>query len=180
MPPKYKNILTAISTLILIACCYFGVFHSHRYFRFNLPVVVVIVGVLCLVAIDHLSFGSEGRWQRFRTFMVILIVGGPIAIFTIILHKAYVSQQLADHGTETYGVVRLLYSKKTPTRRSYYTSYHAKFEYSVNGKNWVQNVNNDDHSLSVGDTIRLKCSAEDPEVFDILNKKERFNLIFEH
>ena len=169
MTSKYKNIFTAISTLILIACCYFGVFHSHRYFRFNLALVIVIVGVLCLIALDHLSFGSEGKWQRFRTFMVILLIGGPIAIFTIVMHEAYVSQQLTDHGTETYGVVRLLYSKKIPNRRSYYTSYHAKFEYSVNGKIWVQKVNNDDHSLSFGDTIRLRCSTEDPEVFEVLN-----------
>jgi hypothetical protein len=78
------------------------------------------------------------------------------------------SQQLADYGTETYGVVRLLYSETVKR----HTSYSAKFEYAVNGKNWVQNVNNDDHSLSVGDTIRLRCSAEDPEVFELLNKKE--------
>lgn len=116
---------------------------------------------------DYLAFGDKGSWNKFRTFIVVLFVGGPTAFAVISLHESYLSQQLSDHGTNTFGIVRLLYDE----RFKGHTSHYANFEYSVNGKTWVQNVRNNDHTLFVGDTLKLRCSTEDPEVFELVNKK---------
>jgi len=46
----------------------------------------------------------------------------------------------------------------------------ADFIYRVNGRQWEQKIMNTDNSLVVGDTIKILCSKNDPEIFEQLSQ----------
>ena len=157
-----KSILKAACIITLLICCYLGVYHSHRHFQFDIILTLVLLGMLCLAALNSLYFNTNGKWAKVRILTFFVLVGGPMTTIVIVLHENYKAQQLADYGTDTYGIVTNLYRKKAKSRVSYY----ADFEYNLNSKRWIQQTRNDDHRIKMGDTLKLRCSTVDPEVFE--------------
>lgn len=153
------------SSIVTIACCYFGVFHSHRYYGFDLKIWVILIGGLALYVPYYIGLENNSKWDNFRTLLYYLFIGIPLLYSVVILHSYYVEKQLSDHGVTTSGVVTELYVKVSKNSRTPY----AIFTYELNGKVWTQEVKNKDYSLSVDDTLQLLCSEEDPEIFEVIN-----------
>ncbi|WP_316788838.1 hypothetical protein [Pedobacter frigoris] len=152
------------SIIVIIACSYFGIFHSHRYFGFDLNLWVVLAGGLALYVPYYIWLENNSKWDKLRTLLYYLFIGGPIIYPVIILHRYYVEKQLSDHGVTTSGIVTELYIKRGKSSRTPY----AIFTYELNGKVWTQEVINKDYSLLSGDTLQLLCSEEDPEIFEVI------------
>lgn|GEM_PF-2268171 len=146
--------------LVILICVYFGIFHSHRYYGFDLVLWLAIIGTGSIGILDFMWF-NQGRWHKLRLFLFMLFIVGPTAALVIFLHNVYVDKQLIGHEITTKGIITKLYVKRG---RNSVTPY-AVFSYQVNGKTWTQDMKNTEDPLVVGDSVQLVCSELDPEVF---------------
>lgn len=150
--------------LVILICVYVGIFHSHRYYGFDIVLWLTITGLVSIIVLDLIWF-DDGKWHKLRSFLFILLVGGPATATVIFLHSVYVDKQLIGHEITANGVVTELYTRKNKNSKTLY----AVFSYQVNGKTWTQDMINNDYALDIGDTVRLVCSKLDPEIFIRLN-----------
>ncbi len=157
---RTKIIWSLIIAIIILICSYIGIFHSHRYFGFDIVLTIVMVGLFSILGLDFVWF-DHGKWHKLKSLLSVVIVGGPIVGLVIYLHSVYVDNQLIGHGIAAKGVVTEVYIKSGRRNRTPY----AVFQYAVNGKTFTQNMINNKNPLMVGDTLELTCSQLDPEVF---------------
>lgn len=146
--------------LVILICVYVGIFHSHRYYGFDIVLWLVMIGIVSIVVLDSIWF-DDGKWPKLRMFLFMLFVVGPTGALVIFLHSVYINKQLIGHEVTVKGVVTKLYVK---TGKNSQTPY-AVFSYQVNGKTWTQDMENTGYPLEIGDSVRLVCSKLDPEVF---------------
>ncbi len=160
---KRKTIWSYIIVLFLLICCYVGIYHSHRYFGFNWVMWLSISSILALLYLGDLWLGDGGRWDKLKSFLFFLFVGGPIGVFVFLMHQSFMKRQLAEYGVPVHGVVTKLYTQRNRNSRTPY----AIFTYKVNNKTWKQEVINRNDFLQVGDTLKLWCAKTDPEIFKV-------------
>ena len=144
----------------MLICIYIGIFHSHRYYGFDVVFWIFIISFASICTLDGIWL-DHGKWHKLKTLLVIFVGGGSIAALVVFLHSAYVKEQLTGHEVITKGVVTKVYVKRGKKSRIPY----ALFSYQVNGKSWTQTTKNTDYRLQVGDSLKLMCSKLDPEVF---------------
>lgn len=157
---RVKMIWSLLIMFVILICAYIGIFHSHRYYGFDMVLWLVIIGVLSIIVLDFIWF-DHGKWQKLMSFLFVLIVGGPAAALVIFLHNFYINKQLLGHELAASGVVKELYVKKSKNSRTLY----AVFSYHANGRTWTQNMINEDNPVKIGDTVKLLCSELDPDIF---------------
>lgn len=162
---KSKKIWSWILVLVILICSYLGIFHSHQYYGFDIVLWIAIIGVLAVSGLHLIWFGDR-TWQKLRSFLFVLLVGGPISILVIIFHNVYINKQLTGHELYVHAVVTDVYVKHNKHSQTAY----AVFTYQAKGRTWTQNMVNTDNSLVIGDTLKLVCSELDPEI--ILLKKD--------
>lgn len=104
-----------------------------------------------------------GRWYKLKSVLIILFVGGPVAVFVFKMHESFMEKQLANYGVPAQGIVTKLYRQ---SNRNSQTPY-AIFNYTLNNKVWTQEVININSAIQVGDTLKLRCAKTDPEIFKI-------------
>lgn len=158
---KRKRKWFYIIILFLLICCYVGVYHSHRYFGFNWIAWLSISAMLALAYLGYLWLGNGGRWDKLKSFLFLLFVGGSIGVFVFIMHKSFVEKQLTNYGVPVQGVVIKLYMQRIKNSSTPY----AIFTYKLNNKTWTQEIINRDPFVEIGDTLSLLCSGNDPEIF---------------
>ncbi|KQM72602.1 hypothetical protein ASE74_22905 [Pedobacter sp. Leaf216] len=122
-----------------------------------------ISAMLALFYLGDLWLGDRGRWDKLKSFLFLLFVGGPIGFFVIKMHKAFTEKQLANHGVHAQGIVTDLYLRRSKRSKTPY----AVFTYKLNNKIWTQEVINRNSDLQIGDTLMLLCAKTDPEIFKI-------------
>ena len=61
------------------------------------------------------------------------------------------------------GIVTKLYIQRNRNSQTPY----AIFNYILNNKVWTQEVINTNAAIQVGDTLKLRCAKNDPEIFKI-------------
>lgn len=154
---------TYITIMFLLICCYIGIYHSHRYFVFNSVILLGISVILALFYLSNLWLDDSKRWYKFKSFLFVLCVGGPVAIFVFKMHESFMEKQLAKYGVPAEGIVTKLYIQRNRNSQTPY----AIFTYKLNNKIWMQEVINTNSSLQVGDTLMLLCAKTDPEIFKI-------------
>ena len=157
---KLKIIISWVMLLLILICAYIGVFHSHRYYSFDLVLWIVIIPAMSIAMLDFIWF-QHGKWHKFKLLLFLVFVGGPAVALVVFLHNVYVDSLLHGHEMKTNGVVKDLYQRKYKNSRTPY----AVFSYQAKGRVWTHDMINKDNSLKVGDTIKLVCSDLDPEVF---------------
>jgi hypothetical protein len=119
--------------------------------------------MFALLYLGDLWLGNNGRWDKLKSFLFLLFVGGPISISVFLMHESFVEKQLAEYGMHIQGVVSKLYIQRNKNSQTPY----AIFTYKVNNKTWTQEVINSSLSLEIGDTLKLVCAKTDPEIFKI-------------
>lgn len=166
---KSNALFTYIAAAVICICCYVGVFHTHHYYTFDLINWLSITIALCIVIIQMTSFKHHDKWwSRLRAFLMVLFIGGPIIYFIHVFHEKYCKQQLENYGVEVSAKVTRLFTVKHGRGSSYYNRGYAEFEYLVDGKTWKQKTENKDYNLKANDLIQIKCSSEEPEIFEVL------------
>ena len=165
-------IWTYLAAAVICLCCYVGVFQTHHYYTFDLMNWLYITIALCIVIIQATSFEHHDRWMsKLRAFIMILVIGGPIIYCIRVLREEYHKQQLQNYGITVSAKVVKLYTVKHGRRNSYYNRSYAEFEYQVEGKTWKQKLENKDYNLNVNDQIEIKCSSQEPEIFEVVGLK---------
>lgn len=159
-PLRKKKIWSCVMIAIILICCYFGIFHSHRYFKTDMIMLAGLVGALSVAALDFIWFNHDNR-HRLNTLFFLLLVGGSILLAVIYFHKKYVDSVLQGHEVPVKGVVTKLFVKRGRGGGTLY----AVFNYTLKGKQWTQKTINSYPLLVVGDTVNLWCSDLDPTVF---------------
>lgn len=154
---------TYIAIMFLIVCCYIGIYHSHRYFGFNWLLWLTIAAGLALFYLSDLWLDDSKRWYKFKSFLFILCIGSPLGIFVILMHESFIEKQLASHGVPVKEIVTKLYMQRNKNSQTPY----AIFNYSLNNKVWTQEVINTNSVIQVGDTLKLWCAKNDPEIFKV-------------
>jgi len=160
LPLRQKKIWTGIMATIILVCSCFGIFYSHRYFRFDLEMFVLLVGAGAVMCLDLIWFAQWGR-NKFVSVMFGVLIGAPILAGVIYLHRIYIDSVYKGHEVQAKGIVTKLFVRRG---RGGGTPY-AIFTYAFKGKQWTQKTINSYPKLVVGDTVKLWCSAIDPTVF---------------
>jgi uncharacterized protein YneF (UPF0154 family) len=152
----------ALPASLLLFCIYIGIFHSHRYFGFDSNFWLFATGVICIYSLQSLLLKDYGRWHKLITFLGFVLIGLPLSIFVIMMHNKYVERQLAQHPIATSGIVTELFARTGKRSRTNY----AVFSYQADQKTWKQIVRNDAPQLLIGDTVKIICAENDPEIFE--------------
>ncbi|RBQ08865.1 hypothetical protein DRW42_09195 [Pedobacter miscanthi] len=124
---------------------------------------LTIAAGLALFYLSDLWLDDSKRWYKFKSFLFILCIGGPIGIFVVLMHKSFIEKQLANYGVPVKGIVTKLYMQRNKNSQTPY----AIFNYTLNNKVWTQEVINTNSAIQVGDTLKLRCAKTDPEIFKI-------------
>jgi hypothetical protein len=163
-----KVIWTYIIIAIALLCCYSGVYHAHHYYD-SLVIVIGLVGIICSLALQMMWFeGRNLKWKKFRTFLFLILVTCPITFGVYYLQRQYCQKQLKNHGIIAYARVTELFTRKHKNGVTHY----AKFEYTINGKIWFQKLVNRQSRFELNDSLKIRCSSEEPEIFELIALKK--------
>ncbi|WP_345164200.1 hypothetical protein [Nibribacter koreensis] len=144
------------------------VFYSHTY---DSVLPKMAIG---LVMISTIGFGvwrlqvfPDSRWGRISNVLlgVILLFLMFFSLFAI--STFYQNGQLEKYGEVVSGKVETIYMKTGRNSREY-----AVFQYTLSGKQYHQEIWND-KNLSIGDSVTIKCSSQNPEIFSLISYKTR-------
>ncbi len=165
---RSKVVWTYLLIAVILICCYLGIYHTHHYYDY-LPIVIIITGMLCISTLQTMWFAARNqKWEKFRSFLGILFVACPIAFGVHKLQQRYCQQQLSDHGIIALAKVTELF-QRTHKRK---VTHYAKFEYHVNGKTWSQKLVNKNFRIALNDSLKIRCSSEEPEIFEVVAIKK--------
>lgn len=169
-PAKSKVIWTYLIVALGLICCYLGVYHTHHYDN-SLAIIIVIAGFLCVIILQEMWLAPKNpKWDKIRGILAVLLVALPITFGIYKLQKRYCRQQLADHGIITRAKVIKLFRKKSKSTVTHY----AKFEYKVNDKIWYQKLVNNQSRIGLNDSLMIRCSSEQPDIFEVLTIKKAY------
>lgn len=164
---KSNAIWTYLAAAVICVCIYIGVFHKHHYYKFDLITWLYLTIAFCIVIIQMTSFEHHNHWiSKLRAFLMVLLIGCPIIYFIDTFQRKYQENQLDQHGAETRAKVIKLFTVKHGRRRSRSSSSYAELEYQMGNKTWKQKVPNNGYYEN--DTIRIKCSTEQPEIIQVI------------
>lgn len=158
--PDRRILYSSVPITILLGCMYIGIYHGHRYYGFNSVLWLVMIGLFSLIGLESIWFNSKGKWYKLQLLLFIVLFGGPLTAFVIIMHNSYVEHSLAEGSIKVEATVAELFIRSVKGNQTPY----AVFTYQVHNKTWKQITINKDNILSVGDKISLICSIKDPEV----------------
>lgn len=159
---EQKLLWSIVPILLLLLCSYFGIYHSHRYFSFDINLWVIITGTLACLVLHWIWIKYSQRWHKLKAFLFMVCLAGPIGIFVVMMHNRFIYQQMADGSTVTIGTVQKLFSIKYKNS----TTHYAVFNYQFHGKTYTQQIINKNRTLAVADTLVLRCSDRDPEIIE--------------
>ncbi len=157
---KRNQVLTLILFTVVIACSYLRIFYSHRLSKFEgYDQLAIALSIFFLIQIRF-------RWNGFINGLVFVLFAGTTLLLLNIFHNKYADQQLKMYGTKANAIVT---SVKYMSGNKHYPGIIVKFTYTSEGriynKSIMEDIENARH-LSVGDTLSLKYSSIDPELFE--------------
>lgn len=164
---KSKKIWICIYLILIIACCYWGVFWSNDNAK-----VLVFPGFITLA----LLLGIRPNWNimtksaKPNYILTLFFVAAVISFGVVQVRSLYQEQQLKRHGVVSYAkVVEVYVKRRLHKRRSIFL---ARIEFKINGKAHYQSINNKKQLFGVNDTLKIIYSSRDPDIFAIKQHKK--------
>lgn len=165
---RSKVVWTYLLIALILICCYLGIYHTHHYYNF-IAAILFIAGILCLLTLQAIWFETRNpKWDKVRSLLAMVFIACPIAFGIHKLQQRYCQRQLSDHGIIAFAKVTELFQRRHKGRVTHY----AKFEYHVNGKTWSQKLINKNFRIALNDSLKIRCSSEEPEIFEVVAIKK--------
>ncbi|WP_288879666.1 DUF3592 domain-containing protein [Pedobacter panaciterrae] len=159
---KKINILTLILSTGIVACGYVHIYYSHKLSKLDgLDQLAIALSIYFLI---QLWFSGN---YLFKGLTFILLAGSTLLLLNI-LHNNYADNQLKRYGTKANATVT---SIKYMSGHKSYPGIIINFTYTSRGRIYNHSIMDDveaDRRFSVGDTIPIKYSSMDPDLFEEL------------
>jgi protein TonB len=163
---KSKKIWTCILLVVIIACCYWGVFLSIDSAK-----VLIFPAIFSLGFLQGMWFEFKGkpRWTRGINGVVLLFIAFILVFGVVQLRSLYKGQQLNKYGVISYAKVVDVYKQK---RLKGGPVFLATIEFNVNDKAHYQSINNKKQLYGVNDTLKIIYSSRNPDILDVKQHKK--------
>lgn len=141
------------------------VLYAHKYDRTGLQVLSWFM-VMCFpfaLQMNYLEIESGKWYRRILNGLTAVICVAPFMGGMIWAQVKYTRTMLRKYPVEVTAHITALEAK----RHKGAVSHYAIFEYSLDNKQYHQQVSNDDERYVEGDTLSLVVSAKDPEIFAV-------------
>lgn len=164
---KSKKIWTCIYLILIIACCYWGIFWSNDNAK-----VLVFPGFISLSLLLGLWLNLDIKAKRSKpTYILTLVFVAAVIFFGVVqIRSLYQEQQLKRYGVVSYAKVVEVYKKKRLHKRRFI--YSARIEFNINGKAHYRFINNKKQLYGVNDTLKIIYSSRNPDILAIKQHKK--------
>ena len=138
--------------------CIFFITEINKYNSFLAPfgLIIQIISVVTLIFLKHKN--------TLRNQSLFSICGIVYGLFLMFVSDKYVEYQVSKYGQVI--TAKIIESQIKP-RRHTGSSYFAKISYTVNSKEYHQEFSDKGNVYKIGDSIKIKCSIKDPELFKL-------------
>ena len=168
-----KKIATVILAIIAVACACIYIIYSHKP-NLGFSIVPILFLSICLIWITDI-------WRKilfikflplfwYRVFLL-LVIGLPISVLGTLKNK-YETYQLQKYGVITDGLVTDAADAQASKGPVYFK---ADVEYKFDGHLYHQQVNTSTYSYKFGDKLKIRCSSQDPEIFEIISRQPAYH-----
>jgi len=159
-------------TIILIAVCalsaYLMVFQSYGHYGVWLGTLCIFLLFIAILILQFLwiDVAPGSVWTYNVRALAVIIVMVPIVYGLIKAEHNYEDGYLQKNGIEATELIT--YTYKT-SGNNVGVSYHAVYQYVVNGQTYTHSLRDSHNIYKVGDTVRIVYSSEHPEIDKVIN-----------
>lgn len=161
---KRSNILTLILATGIVACSYVHIYYSHKLSKLDrFDQLAIALSIYFLIQL----WFSGNYLVKGLTFVLLT---GSTLLLNNILHNNYADNQLKVYGTNANAIVT---SVKYMSGSKSYPGIIIKFTYTSRGRIYNHSIMDDvevDRRFFVGDTLPIKYSSMDPDLFEEVGK----------
>ncbi|MES2829807.1 MAG: DUF3592 domain-containing protein [Bacteroidota bacterium] len=157
---KRSQVITLVLSTVIVACSFIHIFYSHRLSKLDgVDQLAIALSVFFIIKV-------RSRWNSIANGLVFVLLGGIALLLLNVLHNEYADQQLTRHGTKANAIVT---SAEYMSGYKHYPGIIIKFSYTAGGKIYNKSIMDEidvNRRFSVGDTIHIKYSSADPDLFE--------------
>lgn len=157
---KRSQVFTLILSIVIVTCSYLHIFYSHKISNlYRLDQLAIALSIYFLIQIRF-------RWNALINGLVFVFFAGITLLLLNIFHNKYTDQQLKMYGTKANAIVT---SVKYMSGSKHYPGIIIKFTYTSKGRTYnkfIMDDVEDNRRFSVGDTLSIKYSSIDPDLFE--------------
>lgn len=157
---KRSQVLTLILWTVIVACSYLHIFYAHRFSKFD------GYGQLAIALSIYFLVQTRFHWNAVVNGLVFVFFAGSTLLLLHILHNEYAQHQLKMYGTKANAIVT---SVEYMSGYKHYPGTIIKFTYTSKDRiynNFIMDDVEVDRRFVVGDTLTIKYSSLDPDLFE--------------
>ena len=163
---KYKEVSIGIVSIASIFLGYIlYVYYSFSYKSWNDSIAMLLISVP-IFAISFFIFKYRyASWIKKGVIFILVFIIIVIAIVILINGKNnYRDHELKNNGFTT--TAKIINFQTVKHKRS--DTYYATFTYFYRNKKYIQRVNNDDKIYQINQTVTIRISSKNPEMFKLI------------
>lgn len=166
-----KQKIYAITKLLISVCAvsaYLIVFQSYIHYGAWLGALCVFLLFLAILILQFLWIDTaQGSfWTYNIRTLIVVIVMIPIVYGLIQAEHNYENQRLQKSGVEATEIITYTYKS---SGKNVGTSYHAVYQYMVNGQTYTHSLRDSRNVYKVGDTVRIVYSSDHPDIDKVIS-----------